>query len=67
MQRKLTLNEKLNKLNIKNDLTFLNLDNSISAQKENGNLPNILFIIGLFLGDGSINCSIEKGQQKLLE
>ena len=57
--RKLTLNEKLNKLNIKNDLTFLNLDNSISAQKENGNLPNILFIIGLFLGDGSIYCNIE--------
>ena len=57
--RKLTLNDKVNKLNIKNDLTFLNLDNSISAQKENGNLPNILFIIGLFLGDGSIYCNIE--------
>ena len=56
--RKLTLNEKWNKLNIKNDLTFSNLDISMSAQKESGNLPNILFIIGLFLGDGSIYFNI---------
>ena len=43
--RKLTLNEKLNKLNmLTNDLTFSNLDISMSAQKENGNLPNILWL-----------------------
>lgn len=61
--RKLTLNEKLNKLNIMtNDVSLFSKFDFSTYQKENNSLPNIFFIIGLFLGDGSIYCSIEKLQ-----
>ena len=61
--RKLTLNEKLNKLNkLTNDVSIFSKFDFSTYQKENNSVPNIFFIIGIFLGDGSIYCSIEKLQ-----
>lgn len=57
--RKLSLIEKLEKLNIVPN-NFLNIDLT-EYHQENSKLPDIFFIIGLFIGDGSLYFSLETG------
>jgi len=57
--RKLSLTEKLNLFNIFIGSFNNNLLNNIQDIKDNNNLPDILFIIGLFIGDGSLYYGLE--------
>lgn len=55
--RKLSLIEKLEKLNILPN-SFLDIELT-EYHQENNQLPDIFFIIGLFIGDGSLYFSLE--------
>jgi len=48
-ERKISLNEKLSMFNC-SELDSVNLE----VISENNNIPNIFFILGLFIGDGSL-------------
>lgn len=58
-KRKLSLIEKLNIFNC-----FLSTDYKLEVE-ENNNLPSKLFIIGLFLGDGSIGFVFDSPSSRL--